>query len=144
MLILLFERQVDVLTSLQGKMPEYKPMAAKADTEHGYEFVIDQSRIENLNIKHDGTSKGRFVLAQSSVENLELTTANDSGAGVGVVGGNAGTLIHEAEQKLKGAKVNVERMRSDARQIHQMVRPRSDLLSLPINLSNTLHSSWNY
>ena len=122
MLILLFERQVDVLTSLQGKLPEYKPVAAKTDTGKGYQLTLHQTHVDYLKVKHEGNAPGRLTLDDSHVDFMELTAANDTGTGVVAVGGNAGTVIHEAEQKLKGVKVNVERMRFDAGQTHRMVR----------------------
>jgi hypothetical protein len=122
MLMLLFERQVDVLTLLQGKLPDSKPMTANIHKAQGYNLVLNNTRVDHLQVRHKGNAPGSLVLDDSRVGHIELMAATDSGTGVAAVGGNAGTQIYEAEQKLKGVKVNVERMRSDARQTHQMVR----------------------
>ncbi|KAF2261024.1 hypothetical protein CC78DRAFT_561920 [Lojkania enalia] len=126
MLLLLLEKQADVLASMRGKLYRFKPMAPSKERGR-HTTVIKQSNLGQIHVSNSGNI--RSTLALEDVNASDLRVFNEEGilSGFRAIGGNTGILLQEAEQTLKVEKGNLNRLRTDATRTHEMLIGLLDL-----------------
>ncbi|EEU37071.1 uncharacterized protein NECHADRAFT_86622 [Fusarium vanettenii 77-13-4] len=120
MLLLILEKQARVLASLQTNFHRLKPSDRKAkEGVDQREILVTNSTLHNVIIRNGAS---RIGFDHSDLHGLEiLGEERMSTIDVLHIGGNAGVLLQQAEQKLRLEQSNTERLQADAAQTHKLL-----------------------
>jgi hypothetical protein len=127
MLLLVLEQQSNVLLSVKDQFQNMKPGAdlTNAEQPNRIEIHVAKSRVGDVLVEQprNARSDAKIFLDSANAGDIRFITSDAKGTIVAkIIRGYAGRSMREADELLRSETANLTRLRSDAKQVHRMVR----------------------